>query len=67
MIDPRALSTVTAIALLFSTLTPTAGLAEYRNSNAGATTYRPPMIAYRPGPAVAAAPGTAYRGGRRRL
>ena len=62
MIDPRALSTVTAIALLFSTLTPTAGLAEYRNSNAGATTYRPPMIAYRPGPAVVAAPGAAYRG-----
>ena len=64
MIDPRALSTAAAIALLFSMLAPTAGLAEYRNSNGNnvGATHRPPMITYRPGPAVIAAPGAVYRG-----
>ena len=63
MIDPRALSTAAAIALLFSMLAPTAGLAEYRNSNGNnvGATHRPPMITYRPGPAVIAAPGAVYR------
>jgi hypothetical protein len=74
MIDPRALSTAAAMTLLLSTLAPTAGLAQYRDNggNVGATTYRPPMTAYRPGPAVVAAPaaggsrlvqpGAVYRG-----
>jgi hypothetical protein len=64
MIDPRALSAGAAIALLFSTLAPTAGLAEYRNSNGSnlGATYRPPMMVYRPGRPVLAAPGAVYHG-----